>query len=96
MACRTRRDRSELLRFVRGPDGRVTLDPGGRLEGRGAYLCADDACWRTALKRSSLQRALHAPLALGLERRLEHGDVAAIRDATDLGAPVTMGGTDGT
>jgi hypothetical protein len=36
----------------------VSIDPGGKLRGRGAYLCHDPACWKAALQRRSLQRAL--------------------------------------
>jgi predicted RNA-binding protein YlxR (DUF448 family) len=34
------------------------LDETGRLAGRGAYLCRDDACRTTALAKGILQRAL--------------------------------------
>jgi predicted RNA-binding protein YlxR (DUF448 family) len=85
------------VRVVRRPDGTVVLDERGGLEGRGAYLCADGSCWDSALKRSALQRALKTSLPTELRTRLEHGDVNAIRVATDHGAPATItGGTDGT
>ena len=38
------------------------FDATGRLAGRGAYLCADGSCWRQALDKGSLQRALEVPL----------------------------------
>ncbi len=63
VACRTRRDKAALVRIVRRPDGRVVLDHDGRLEGRGAYLCADGGCWALALRRSALQRALRSRAA---------------------------------
>jgi predicted RNA-binding protein YlxR (DUF448 family) len=47
---------------VRTPDGRIVLDPTGRLAGRGAYLCADGSCWRTAAAKGALARALGAGL----------------------------------
>jgi predicted RNA-binding protein YlxR (DUF448 family) len=53
----------------------MVLDPGGRTAGRGAYLCADGACWALALKRGSLQHALHAPLPPELQARLASGDL---------------------
>ncbi|MGD8486828.1 MAG: YlxR family protein [Chloroflexota bacterium] len=81
---------------MRRPGGSVELDPSGVAEGRGAYLCADGSCWRTALKRSALQRALGAPLPDALKTRLEHGDVAATGITADHGAPATItGGTHG-
>ena len=62
VACRTERAKRDLVRVVRTPDGTVALDPTGRLAGRGAYLCADGACWSAALKKHSLERALEASL----------------------------------
>ena len=58
VACRTERDKRDLLRIVRASDGSVTLDPTGKAAGRGAYLCADPACWAKAHKSRAVQRAL--------------------------------------
>jgi predicted RNA-binding protein YlxR (DUF448 family) len=66
------------VRIVRTPAGDVVLDMTGRLAGRGAYLCADGACWQTALKRSALQRALAASIPAELLARLEHGDLVSL------------------
>ncbi|CAN5604987.1 YlxR family protein [soil metagenome] len=74
VACRTERQKRELARIVRAPDGTVALDLTGRAAGRGAYLCADGACATVALKRSSIQRALAAPLPAELRGRLEQGE----------------------
>jgi uncharacterized protein len=49
-----------LVRFVRGPDGRVALDRTGRAPGRGAYLHPSAACIELARKRRVLDRALGA------------------------------------
>ena len=37
---------------------RVTVDERGRSPGRGAYLCAEQACWDRALRSDALARAL--------------------------------------
>ncbi len=97
VACRTRRDKSALLRVVRRPDGRVVFDRDGRIEGRGAYLCTDSTCWTLALRRSALQRALRSALPDDLKIRLEQGDAAPGPVTTGRRAPQMMlGGTDGT
>jgi predicted RNA-binding protein YlxR (DUF448 family) len=84
------------MRFVRRADGSVVADPLGTLEGRGAYLCADGSCWETALKRSSLQRALRTRLPEDIRTRLEQGDMAAFGTLAEHGAPATItGGTHG-
>jgi uncharacterized protein len=84
VACRTERQKRDLMRIVRSPGGNVSLDPTGRAAGRGAYLCADGSCWSVALKKSSIQRALSAPLPAELRGRLEQGE------------PLLLGGMNGT
>jgi predicted RNA-binding protein YlxR (DUF448 family) len=49
----------------------MILDQTGRAAGRGAYLCADGACWQTAIDRNVLQRALEAQLPSELRQALE-------------------------
>jgi predicted RNA-binding protein YlxR (DUF448 family) len=73
VACRTSRPKRDLVRVVRRPDGGVTLDPTGRLPGRGAYLCADGSCWRLAMTKHALERALQTSLPAELHSVLEAG-----------------------
>ncbi len=47
-----------LLRIVRTKDGAISLDPTGKMSGRGAYICRDAECIEKARKRKSLERAL--------------------------------------
>ena len=58
VACRRTDAKRGLLRLVRDAEGRVALDPTGKRNGRGAYLCHSPACWEQALKRKGLERAL--------------------------------------
>ena len=37
MGCRERKAKRELIRVVRSPEGNVSLDFGGKMNGRGAY-----------------------------------------------------------
>lgn len=57
VACRQKRDKRRLTRIVRSPEG-VVVDPSGKLNGRGAYLCDDNACWDLALTGHLLDKAL--------------------------------------
>ena len=59
------------MRIVRTPTGQVIFDESGRAAGRGAYLCADGACWQAALDRNVLQRALETTLPPELRQQLE-------------------------
>lgn len=58
VACRRSDAKRQLIRVVRDGEGRVAVDPTGRRNGRGAYLCTDQACWNAAIKRRALERAL--------------------------------------
>ena len=60
VACRQEAGKAQLLRVVRRPDGSVTLDPTGKLSGRGAYIHPQNSCLETARKRRALDRALGA------------------------------------
>lgn len=62
IACRERSAKRTLIRIVREPDGAVVVDPTGRKNGRGAYLCDDPTCWQRALASGLLARALKVDL----------------------------------
>jgi predicted RNA-binding protein YlxR (DUF448 family) len=77
VACRTERQKRDLVRIVRAPDGNVMLDLSGRLPGRGAYLCADGSCWANAVRKRSIERALDVTLPAELAARLARGETEA-------------------
>ena len=63
VACRTSGDKRGLLRVVRNPEGTVEFDPSGKANGRGAYVCASEACINLAQKRKSLDRSLKSTVS---------------------------------
>jgi len=58
VACRATTAKRGLVRLVRTADGHVEVDLTGKKAGRGAYLCAQGACWELALKKDRLSSAL--------------------------------------
>ncbi len=52
--------KDDLIRFVRGPDGRLYPDPGARLPGRGVWVTANAAKVAEAAKAKVFARALKA------------------------------------
>ncbi|GIW00077.1 MAG: hypothetical protein KatS3mg058_1480 [Roseiflexus sp.] len=56
--CRCTHAKRALIRLVRDADGRVHVDPTGKRNGRGAYLCHNSECWNQAIRRGALARAL--------------------------------------
>jgi predicted RNA-binding protein YlxR (DUF448 family) len=63
---------------VRTPDGRVVIDPSGRLPGRGAYLCGDASCWSQAARRRALEHALKTSIPTDLAQVLAAGPTGAV------------------
>ena len=62
VGCRESKPKRELIRVVRAPDGTVSMDPGGKKPGRGAYLCPDAACLAKAKKKKALERCFEQPV----------------------------------
>ena len=57
IACRQSKPKKELVRIVRNKDGEFFVDRTGRLNGRGAYVCDDNACFEKIIKRKMLGHA---------------------------------------
>ncbi|MDQ3695742.1 MAG: YlxR family protein [Chloroflexota bacterium] len=89
VACRQHDAKRGLIRIVRTPEGTVTVDPSGRQNGRGSYLCHQAACWERALSSGLLSRALKteitAETVATLRRHAEKLQPAAVTAATEGG-----------
>lgn len=62
MGCREMKQKRELVRVVRSPEGEVSIDLTGRKSGRGAYICHDPECLKKAIKSKALSRALEVEI----------------------------------
>ena len=71
MGCRERKEKRQLIRVVRSPEGEVSLDFSGKKNGRGAYLCPDPMCLKKAIKARSLDRSLEVTIPQEVYDRLE-------------------------
>lgn len=61
IVCRGQFDKRRLTRIVRTPDEGVLVDPTGKRNGRGAYLCDQPACWDKVIRHAGiLNQALNA------------------------------------
>lgn len=58
ISCRTSTPKRGLIRIIRTTTGRVAVDTTGKLNGRGAYVCAEPQCWQLLLERNTLASAL--------------------------------------
>ncbi|MCB9453396.1 MAG: YlxR family protein [Anaerolineaceae bacterium] len=69
VVCRTKEGKRALFRIVRTEDG-VQVDPTGKMNGRGAYLCGDPDCWERAAATDILSKALRTTLTADDRARL--------------------------
>jgi predicted RNA-binding protein YlxR (DUF448 family) len=58
IACRQKKDKRHLTRIVHTLDDGTILDPSGKRNGRGAYVCDQPACWDKIIKTDLLTQAL--------------------------------------
>ena len=71
MGCRERKEKREMIRVVRSPEGGVSLDFRGKAPGRGAYICPEMACLKKAIRSKALERSLEVPIPEEIYARLE-------------------------
>lgn len=66
------KEKKELIRVVRDPDGAVFVDHTGKKNGRGAYLTDDEACFQEAKRKDVLSRQLNVKVTPDDYDRLFH------------------------
>ena len=59
VSCRERFAKKDLIRIVASADGKVQVDPTGRMPGRGAYVCHNPECMTKAVDHQQFDRGLH-------------------------------------
>ena len=71
VGCREMKNKRDLTRVVRSPEGTISLDFKGKLPGRGAYVCPDPACLAKARKSRALERAFETAIPAEVYDQLE-------------------------
>jgi hypothetical protein len=69
VVCREKAGKRTLVRIVRTEHG-IMVDPGGKMNGRGAYLCERPECWERAMNTDVLAKALKTMLTSEDRERL--------------------------
>jgi predicted RNA-binding protein YlxR (DUF448 family) len=83
VGCRTTAAKRGFVRVVRQADGHVVVDPTGKANGRGAYVCASPSCWEVALKRGRLAQSLRVTISEQDRQALAEFGAALPPDSTD-------------
>lgn len=63
--------KKELVRVVKTPEDEISLDPTGKMNGRGAYLCKSVQCLRKAQKSKRIEKALSCTVPDEIYNKLE-------------------------
>ena len=79
LGCREMKNKKDLIRAVRSPEGEISLDFKGKKPGRGAYVCPAPACLAKARKSRALERAFGSAIPPEVYSLLEE----QMRDGSD-------------
>ena len=60
VACRSEKEKREMLRIVKNSEGNISLDRSGKAAGRGAYICDSEACIKKLKKYRLLNKTFSA------------------------------------
>lgn len=69
--CGEKKEKKELIRVIRTPEGEIVVDFSGKKNGRGVYLCDNLKCLKTAIKKKSLERSLNVSIPSEVYTQLE-------------------------
>lgn len=71
VGCQEMKNKKEMIRVIRTPEGEFELDATGKKNGRGAYLCPSRECLEKAVKSKGLERSFKQAIPPEVYSRLE-------------------------
>lgn len=71
VGCGETKEKRELIRVVRTPEGDIVLDLIGKKSGRGAYVCHSLSCLKKARKSKRIEQNLDTHIPDEIYERLE-------------------------
>ncbi|NCO65571.1 MAG: YlxR family protein [Solirubrobacter sp.] len=77
--CREIKPKKALIRIVRTPEKNIIVDPTGKANGRGAYICPRKECLEAAIKSKRLSKALEVEIRPEELKKLEEELEALIK-----------------
>ena len=81
VGCGEKKEKRELLRVVRSPEGEISLDFTGKKSGRGVYICHSEKCFSKARKSGRIAAHLECEIPEEIYASLER----EIKDGSSLG-----------
>lgn len=71
IGCNEMKNKKELLRILRTPEGSILPDETGKANGRGAYICRCTDCLKMAMKNRGLERSLKVTIPPEVYEKLQ-------------------------
>lgn len=75
VGCQEMKNKKDMIRVIKTPEGTFMLDATGKKNGRGAYVCPSEECLQLARKNKGLERsfkqAIPAEVYESLEKEME-------------------------
>jgi len=65
------KEKHELVRVVKSPEGEVSIDFVGKKPGRGAYLCNNSSCLKRVVKSGALSRTFKTQITESIIETLQ-------------------------
>ena len=75
LGCREMKPKTDLIRVVKSPENEVSIDPTGKKNGRGAYICLDPNCFKRIVKSNALSRTFKTQIPEGIIIELQEKQV---------------------
>ncbi len=71
LGCGEKKNKKDLVRIVKTPEGDVYLDFTGKKAGRGAYVCLKEECLDIVIKKKKLAKSLRHPISPDIIEQLQ-------------------------
>ena len=82
--CGEMKQKKELVRVVKSPQGDISLDVTGRQNGRGAYVCKNPDCLKKARKTRRFERSFQCQIPAEVYDQMEQILVAAMAETQEM------------
>lgn len=71
IGCGEMKNKKEMIRVIKTPEGEIVIDATGKKNGRGAYICNSLECLKKAIKSRGLERSLKVSIPHEVYEQLE-------------------------
>ncbi len=63
IVCGENKEKNDLIRIVKNKEEGIILDPTGKKNGRGAYICKEEKCINEAKKKRKLEKVFKTEIS---------------------------------